>query len=142
MKMLVDGSKLYFAAKRILGSSRLDYNRLSRLANREKMYYTSFNPTNDKQESFIRLLQGRGFEVITKPVYGDDVYDFDAQIAYMLGKWSEPCYVLSNSKYLLPLIKETQSTLCWFSGDLPADLLLSAYRDHDINFMDMMETEG
>lgn len=139
MRLLIDGTKLYFAIKK--GGNRLDYNRLARLTNKERYYYTSFNPANEKQESFLRTLRSIGFNVSTVYAGGEDVYNFDAAIAFRLGLINQPCYVLSNSKYLLPMIRETGSTLCWFSSNLNAEVLLAAYRDNTINFMDLDELE-
>lgn len=105
----------------------------------ERVYFTSFDPTNDRQESFLRLLQGAGFQVHTQHVSGDEVYNFDANIAYMLGRETQPCIVLTNSPYLIPIILDTGSTLCWFSSDLPVNALLRVYRDKNLNFRDLEE---
>jgi hypothetical protein len=137
MKMLVDGSKLFFSSRKMLGRSRLDYPKLAQMTQKDRYYFTSFDPNNDRQESFLRILQGAGFQVHTQHVTGDTVYDFDSHIAYLLGQAAMPCMVVSNSPYLVPLIMETSSTLCWFSSDLPPVALLAIYRDKKLNFREL-----
>lgn len=137
MKMLVDGSKLFFASRKVLGRNRLDYQKLALLTTKDRIYFTSFDPTNDRQDNFLKVLQGAGFQVHTQHVSGDEVYDFDANLAYLLGQAREPYIVLTNSPYLIPIIEATNSTLCWFSSDLPCGALLRIYRDKKLNFLDL-----
>ena len=139
MKMFVDGSKLFFASRKVLGRSRLDYNKLADLTTKDRVYFTNFDPTNDRQDTFLRILQGAGFQVHTQHVTGDNVYDFDSAIAYMLGRETQPCMVLTNSPYLISIIEDTGSTLCWFSSDLPVNALLRVYRDKTLPFRDLEE---
>lgn len=140
MRMIIDGSKLYFATKRVISKyARLDFERLASLTTKEKIYYTTFNQANVGQDNFFQVLRSFGFRVIAESISGDEIYDFDSEIAFLLAKLDEPCLVVSNSKYLVPMIKRTNSKLCWFSDDLPAFTLIHIYRDKDVDFHDISQ---
>lgn len=96
--VFIDGANLFYAASHL--SIEIDYIKLLHyLTARDRLvhvfFYTGYEPTDEKQHSFLRWMSHRGFRVVTKVVTraanGAKSANLDVEIAVDMMRLAQHC---------------------------------------------------